>query len=568
MNNNAQNLYFLYVRKSTDVEDKQVLSIDAQIVELKEFAKRLELQIAEIFIEKQTAKKPGRPVFNEMLVKIHAGEANGVIAWLPDRLSRNSIDSGQIIYMLDENVLDDLKFPHFWFENTPQGKYMLANEFNSSKQYVDNLSVNTKRGLRQKVREGHYPSIVPFGYINDVRTKTVAVNKKTAPLVRQCFEMYAKGDKSCGNIADFLFLSGVATKGRRKTKNDPKTLGGKKWHDNRVKNMLSNIFYYGHFTYAGEVHEGKHTPIVEKALFDRVQRALSRRGRVQKQATNPQPLNMLVRCANCQCFVTGSHKVKRQKNGNVHEYTYYRCTHKSKKVACSEPELREYALASQLTPILRSFAMPKTLGDFMLARLEQDEVEVMSDSERLVAENRARLDDLNGKSKRLFDVYMDGDIERDDYRERKAELMSEKKSLEDKNTQIVAHADFWIEPMRKWIKTAVSLCEIGENSPHEVLRDSLRKIDGLNLLMKNKNVVINDDQFPISPLKNSWFALRATNKKAAQMGDDFCDFSFMVGMKGLEPSRLAALVPKTSVSTNSTTSPRQNSLSALVLICD
>ena len=126
--------YFIYVRKSTDVEDKQVLSVEAQIVELKEFAAKYELEIVDIFIEKRAAKKPGRPILNKLLGRISSGEANGILSWLPDRLSRNSIDSGQIIYMLDENILLDLKFPHFWFENTPQGKYMLANEFNSSKQ--------------------------------------------------------------------------------------------------------------------------------------------------------------------------------------------------------------------------------------------------------------------------------------------------------------------------------------------------------------------------------------------------------------------------------------------------
>ena len=87
---NTQLKYFLYVRKSTDVEDKQVLSVAAQLVELKEFAKRMELHIADIIIEKQTAKKPGRPKFNKMLERIENGEANGVLAWLPDRLSRNT----------------------------------------------------------------------------------------------------------------------------------------------------------------------------------------------------------------------------------------------------------------------------------------------------------------------------------------------------------------------------------------------------------------------------------------------------------------------------------------------
>ena len=79
--------YFIYVRKSTDVEDKQVLSVEAQIVELKEYAAKYELQIVDTFVEKRTAKKPGRPILNKMLSRISSGEANGILSWLPDRLS-------------------------------------------------------------------------------------------------------------------------------------------------------------------------------------------------------------------------------------------------------------------------------------------------------------------------------------------------------------------------------------------------------------------------------------------------------------------------------------------------
>ena len=278
-------IYFLYVRKSTDVEDKQVLSIAAQITELKEFAARMGIYIIEVVIEKQTAKKPGRPKFNKMLERIEAGEANGILAWMPDRLSRNSIDSGKIIYMLDEHVLLDLKFPHFWFENTPQGKYMLANEFNASKQYVDNLSLNTKRGLRQMVRDGRYPRGAPLGYYNDLRTKTIKIDRKTAPIVREAFELYARGDKRLDEIADFLYVNGIQTK--QGMIRDKKTTGGKPHSRTRVTRMLSNPFYYGHFLYLGEVHEGRHTGIISKRLFDKVQAVLAQRGKPTEKPTNP-----------------------------------------------------------------------------------------------------------------------------------------------------------------------------------------------------------------------------------------------------------------------------------------
>ncbi|GEM_PF-4552138 len=131
-------------------------------------------------------------------------------------------------------------------------------------------------GCGKKVREGHYPRVVPFGYYNDMRAKTVAVNKKAGELVRQCFELCARGDKTCGDIAGFLLRRGDQSSAQDQKRS--KSAGGKRWHETKVKHMLENIFYYGHFRYAGEVYEGKHTPIVDRALFDRVQAVLARGG--------------------------------------------------------------------------------------------------------------------------------------------------------------------------------------------------------------------------------------------------------------------------------------------------
>ncbi|MAF20809.1 MAG: hypothetical protein CMI55_03960, partial [Parcubacteria group bacterium] len=80
--------YFLYIRKSTDEDDRQVLSLEAQEVELNEFATREHLHIVDTFRESQTAKEPGRPIFNNMLDRIEKGEADGILAWHPDRLAR------------------------------------------------------------------------------------------------------------------------------------------------------------------------------------------------------------------------------------------------------------------------------------------------------------------------------------------------------------------------------------------------------------------------------------------------------------------------------------------------
>jgi len=146
--------YFLYARKSTDEEDRQVLSIESQIHELQEFAKREGLPIGEEFVEAKSAKEPGRPVFNFMMEQIEARKAQGLLAWHPDRLARNSVDGGRIIYLVDIDKITDLRFPTYRFDNTAQGKFILSIAFGQSKYYVDNLSENVKRGLREKLRRG------------------------------------------------------------------------------------------------------------------------------------------------------------------------------------------------------------------------------------------------------------------------------------------------------------------------------------------------------------------------------------------------------------------------------
>src|SRR3989338_1791600 len=196
--------FFLYARKSTDIEDKQILSIEAQITELRAFAKQNNLDIIEEFIEKQSAKIPGRPIFSAMLKKIENGEANGILSWHPDRLARNSVDGGKIIYLIDCGRIVTLKFPQFWFEPTPQGKFMLNIAFGQSKYYINSLSENVRRGLRQKVRRGEYPGPAPIGYINDPRTKTIAVDRKKTKIIKQTFELYAQNNSCLEDIANFL----------------------------------------------------------------------------------------------------------------------------------------------------------------------------------------------------------------------------------------------------------------------------------------------------------------------------------------------------------------------------
>jgi len=101
--------YFLYARRSSESEDRQMASIESQTEELKKLSKENSLNIVEIFSESKSAKAPGRPVFNEMVERIQKGEAQGILCWKLNRLARNPIDGGQISWMLQENVIEHIQ---------------------------------------------------------------------------------------------------------------------------------------------------------------------------------------------------------------------------------------------------------------------------------------------------------------------------------------------------------------------------------------------------------------------------------------------------------------------------
>src|SRR5579862_9935847 len=113
--------YIAYCRKSSEGEDRQMLSIPAQIDEIKRsFVHMPEVEIVDWLEEKMSAKAPGRPIYGSLIKRIEAGEADGIVAWHPDRLARNSVDGGWMIHLLDQNVVKDLKFVSYSFEKSPQ----------------------------------------------------------------------------------------------------------------------------------------------------------------------------------------------------------------------------------------------------------------------------------------------------------------------------------------------------------------------------------------------------------------------------------------------------------------
>ncbi len=475
-NENSQTKkFFIYARKSTDSEDRQVRSINDQIAELQELAKKENLEVVDLLVEKQTAKKPGRPVFAEMLKRIEAGEADGILAWHPDRLARNSVDGGQIIYLIDTGIIKELKFPTFWFENTPQGKFMLSIAFGQSKYYIDNLSENIKRGHRQKLKQGLWPQMAPLGYLNDTKTKQIYIDKEKAPLIKKTFELYATGKYTLKELRKIINELGL--RGRR----------SKMLSVSNYQYILQNPFYYGLIRYNGEFYEGKHEPIITKKLFDQCQEVMKRKSKPQKKDKLKFFLYRgLFKCGECGYTITADRKIK--KSGK--QYTYYYCTKKNPNHKCSQNVFtREEKISSQINEVIQKVSLPDDWAEKMLTELEKEKNEKAQSSRFFAQKIENEIKMIDEKLEKLMNAYLENALSLEEYRQAKNEFVNQKQLLKDKLNAFEQKSNNRFELTARFITTVKQSQIIALQENPEQSRDFLKKI-GSNFRLSGQKLFL------------------------------------------------------------------------------
>ncbi len=474
-NENQTKKFFIYARKSTDSEDRQVRSIADQLAELRELAKKENIDVVDTLVEKQTAKKPGRPVFAEMLKRIEAGEATGILAWHPDRLARNSVDGGQIIYLVDTGVIKELKFPTFWFDPTPQGKFMLSIAFGQSKYYIDNLSENIKRGHRQKLKNGLWPQMAPLGYLNNKETKQIYVDKEKSPLIKKAFEAYATGKYALKEIRKII--NDLGLKGRR----------GSLLSVSNYQYLLQNPFYYGLIRYNGEYFEGKHEPIIAKKLFDEVQEVMARKSKPQKADKMKFFLYRgFFRCGECGFTITADRKIK----PSGKSYTYYYCTKKNPNHKCSQNVFtREEKISSQINEAIQKVSLPDDWAEKMLAELEKEKNETAQSSRFFAQKFQDEIKVIDEKLEKLMNAYLENALNLAEYREAKNKLVNQKQLLKDKLTAFEQKSNNRFELAARFINTVKQAEIIALEENPEQIRDFLKKI-GSNFRLSGQKLFL------------------------------------------------------------------------------
>ena len=336
--------YCLYARKSTESEERQVLSIDSQIKEMLQLAEKEGLEVSEIKRESHSAKETlKRPVFNELLDDIRLGKFNAILTWAPDRLSRNAGDLGAIVDLMDSGKLIEIRTYGQHFSNNPNEKFLLMILGSQAKLENDNRGINVKRGLRTKCEMGLWPTIAPLGYLNQNRMDKkgdLMIDHKRAPIIKQMFEKVAYEKWSGRKVFHWLKHDlNFYTRGNRSL-----TLSG-------VYRILDNPFYYGTFEYpreSGNWYQGKHKPTITQDLFEKAQEQLKRDQIVRENKEFA--FTKLMVCGKCGSGISAEEKYKKLRDGTSAKYIYYGCT-RARDRHCKNKYIREEDLVKGLLKI-------------------------------------------------------------------------------------------------------------------------------------------------------------------------------------------------------------------------
>ncbi len=447
--------YILYARKSSESEEKQVASIPSQIEELKKLAKENNLHVVESLSEEMSAKDPGRPIFNQMIASIQKGNANGILCWKLDRLARNQIDGGFINHLVQKNVIQHIQtFQRGYFPT--DNILMMSLEFGMANQFVLDLSVNTKRGMRNKVNTGDYPHKPPLGYLNNKHKlpdlKPIYKDPERFPIMKSLWEYLLKTQCSLESLYNKALKMGLTiSNGTAPSKSN-------------FCSLFRNPFYYGDFLWKNELYAGKHDPMISKAEFERSQEIFAGRASTKMQS-HSFAYTGLVRCGECGASITAEEKTKHQKNGNIHHYTYYRCTKRIKK-DCSQKPVRLENFEKQIMALLERINIPPSFHEWAIEQLKTELENENTNRAEITRAQRKAYDRCVSKLESLLDLHLTGDVSQEEYRKHKEKLIKEKTKYD----ELINDTSHRVEA---WLKTAEDAFSFAETAVERFKTGSL-----------------------------------------------------------------------------------------------
>jgi site-specific DNA recombinase len=489
----------MYVRKSTEGDDRQVHSIADQIEVLTNLAERYDIKVKSqyIFKESRSARKPSnRPQFDKLIELINAGKINGIVVWKVDRLSRNPTESGLLQQLLQDGKIQHIKSPdrdYFPKDNA----LILSVETSIGNQYVRDLSDNVKRGIRAAVRAGRIAGVAPAGYLNrqiDGR-KFIEPDPERWPLIRKAFDEFLTGNYTVMELKQMLNEWGYITRWSMSKKS-----GGKPISRSAMYKVLNNRRYMGivpHPDYPDDPNydvKGDFPPMITEDEYYQVQSLLGNKTRSKYAILKHFELRGLFRCGQCGCMVTAHVVPKKLKDGSINKHIYYHCTRK--KGPCSQKAVTEAKLFAQIDELLNKYELSPQLFDWGLAAIKDIAKAEIAERDDIQKMQFVSIDEIQRQLDKLLDLATKEAISTETYKLKAEALELELAKRQQEQKDTADRVKNWYEIIGITLERLCNATENFRNGDFGIRREILLAI-GCNPIIMDKTISIEPNPWVI-----------------------------------------------------------------------
>ena len=585
--------FFMYCRKSSEGEDRQTASLGSQKKELMEIVEKDDLKVVKVYEESQSAHHKGRPIFDKMLKEIIQGKANGLLVWNLNRVSRNSRDASDVIELMDEGYLQEIRTKNVTYRNNSDDKANIGQDLVMSKKYSDSLSEVVKRGNKEKFFERReWSGVAKPGYMNlfdpITRKSSIAVDQERFNLLKQSAKLVLSGTHTVGQAWYKLNKEwGYRTRQMH-------TEGGKELARATFYRFLSDPFYYGLMVRKEGQVMGRHTPMFTKDEFDLLQIRLGRKGKPHR-TDHEYPYKSVLKCGECGGAITAQEKwqiicpfckkkfhkgkltdscpkchikIEDMTNPKVLHYIYYGCT-KQIHPNCTQKDIEIRNLEKTIDEELTKFEIPKEFTDWAIKYLNEVNVVTENDQNEVAKHLHNQYEGCLLQIQSLLNLKTRPDnadgslLSEEEYATQRKQLMEQKEtiatqmkkadesvnnwvSLTEETFKFACYARYWFANGDAKTRTMV-LSKLGNNL---VIKDRKLQIDqsqaffliekGYNgikevahSLEPNKEIVTPIQMLSLEPICTTWRRGRDSNSRRACALSSFQDYRTRPTMRPL-----------------------------------
>lgn len=521
--------YIAYMRRSLEREDRQALSLPGQKAKIEETFS--DLNIIDWQEEKRSAFTPNnRPVFNEIIARLKRGEADGIIAWHTNRLSRNEIDAATLTYMLRTGEMKDLKFCSYNFDNTPEGIWMLQQMLSQGQYESSKLGRDVLRGMDTKIStERERPGVVPTGYM-----KSPLLDANGIPIInpkdKKVRTRTVNDPERYGRVKDMwnMLLSGRYTPRQiRKIANEEwgytlrktRKTGGTPIGLSTIYRMFNNPFYAGYIQHMGTLTQGHHQPMITMEEFDLAQKILGERGK-PRSGINAHAYTSLIKCGECGCSIVAKTNMKYVKRDDkMAVYVHYYCIRKSDARPCDQTKYTKLEdLEAEIDTQLAQYTILPEFRDWALEILNRSHKIEVSERSKLYAMQQQKRQQLQEQLDKLVDMRTSDLLDDDEYLIQKNRLKGQLVRADDKLRNTEKRADNWLELSEKAFDFATYARVRFAEGDIATKRDILMTL-GANFQLKDHKLTLDPSEWlkPLAEMypavENEYLRRVGTNKK-------------------------------------------------------